>query len=320
MSFNGFGWLRQVRDAGASAYELSVATALAIRADEDGTCWPSVETLAKEAGLSQTRARQSLKWLTEQGLLRTRGDQPSKGRISNTYMLQPITRRSVADHQAIAPANPAPGNPLPSEPIAQSRVQPIATQPVAPQPVAWRTPTPRPALSNPAPGAPKCTQELTQELTHVGARAGARDPAATAVVVTEASPEAGEDTGRATTCPLDLLTKAEAAGVFADLAVGLPAGLPELRHHAHEFVTYWTIGKGMGRRKALWMRELRGRLTALHFERRLVLPSGPRNAERPPGAIDHDARLAADKRAERERDRMNRESLQFGGIGIGGRR
>lgn len=185
MSFNGFSWLRSVRDAKASTYELSVATALAIRADEAGACWPSVETLAREAGLSETRARQSLKWLTERGFLRTRGDQPSKGRVSNTYTLQPITTRRVADQSAIAQSNPAPCAALPVEPITPSRVQPIAPQPVAPQPVAGRTPTLRPAVSNPAPGAPKCTQEDPQELTQAEVRAGAREQAAAAAPIRE---------------------------------------------------------------------------------------------------------------------------------------
>jgi hypothetical protein len=91
-----------------------------------------------------------------------------------------------------------------------------------------------------------------------------------------------EDPGRETVCPLDLFDRAEKAGVHTELAEKLPAPIEAVRHETREFVKYWTIGKGGGRRKAGWMRWLRQRICDQHGERRLKAP----------GALGHEAMAA----------------------------
>lgn len=60
-----------------------------------------------------------------------------------------------------------------------------------------------------------------------------------------------------TSCPLDLVQRAKDVGVFKHMAERLKVHESSIEDKAREFVTYWTIGGGMGRTKKLWMRALR---------------------------------------------------------------
>jgi len=102
-----------------------------------------------------------------------------------------------------------------------------------------------------------------------------------------------------TICPLNLLEQAKAAGVFEAIHGHLGCEVRALEHHAHEFVSFWTIGKGMGRRKRLWVRELRQRLITLHHEGKLAVP-GERPVD-PERAALGERRAAAQKAAEERR-------------------
>lgn len=84
-----------------------------------------------------------------------------------------------------------------------------------------------------------------------------------------------------TVIPLDLIERARSHSVFSDVAKALPGvTIEQLEDSAREFLTYWTIGEGTGRRRRQWMRKLREHLRRAFHENRL----------RAPGAIEHDAR------------------------------
>jgi hypothetical protein len=105
-------------------------------------------------------------------------------------------------------------------------------------------------------------------------RAGAR------VVVV---PQSDEET-RETVCPLDLVHRAEQAGVLQELAERLGQPVAVIRHEADQFVSYWTIGAGMGRRRSAWMRRLRQRVVNQHGANQLA----------PPGALSVAGRAIGD--------------------------
>lgn len=111
----------------------------------------------------------------------------------------------------------------------------------------------------------------------------------------EASAREGER--RPTVVPLNLVEKARAAGVFEVLRVGLErAGkyvtIAQLEDAAREFVSYWSIGEGMGREHTSWMRKMREHVRRSALADRLSAP----------GAIEH----AENRRAQAEDDRVLR--------------
>jgi hypothetical protein len=63
-----------------------------------------------------------------------------------------------------------------------------------------------------------------------------------------------------------------------------------LEAEAREFLSFWTLGKGMGRQKRNWPRELRERLRKQFHENRL----------KPPGAVEHERRRAENQRDSRQ--------------------
>lgn len=65
---------------------------------------------------------------------------------------------------------------------------------------------------------------------------------------------------RETICPLDLLDRAEQCGMFPELAQALHVPEAALRAEAHKFLSYWTIGAGMGKPRRVWVGKLRQRL------------------------------------------------------------
>jgi hypothetical protein len=89
----------------------------------------------------------------------------------------------------------------------------------------------------------------------VGDRAQGRAPTATPA---DSEPAATET--KLTTCPLDLLEKAESVGIVRDFVERYGVEPEQIRAGTREFVTHWTIGGGMGRRDANWFRKLRADL------------------------------------------------------------
>jgi predicted NBD/HSP70 family sugar kinase len=93
-----------------------------------------------------------------------------------------------------------------------------------------------------------------------------------------------------TPCPPELRQKAEAVGVLQELSDALGVPLLSVVDAADEFVGYWTIGEGMGKRRRHWMRKLREHVRRAHRERRL----------RPPGEVEAAALKVADRKAADE--------------------
>lgn len=87
-----------------------------------------------------------------------------------------------------------------------------------------------------------------------------------------------DESVRVAPCPLDLTSKAEALGIISEFAEKYRAEPEQIRKSADEFVSYWTIGGGMGRNEANWPKKLRE-----HLRRTCEKPGGLE----PPGAIEH---------------------------------
>ena len=67
-------WLKTLR---RSPSRLAVMLALAMHADEDGDCWPSIETLAKITGFRRDHVIEALSGLYDDGPLDRRGNPPA---------------------------------------------------------------------------------------------------------------------------------------------------------------------------------------------------------------------------------------------------
>jgi len=71
-----------------SCYTQSVFINLCSRANNDGTCWPSIKKLAEDAGMSETKVKESLRELEKAGLIKTKQRQMENGGLSsNSYQL-----------------------------------------------------------------------------------------------------------------------------------------------------------------------------------------------------------------------------------------
>jgi hypothetical protein len=70
-----FPWLRSVIETGASRSVQLVAIVYASRADYDTGCnaWPSLPTVAKDAGVGLRTAKRAVKWLEDVGWLERTG-------------------------------------------------------------------------------------------------------------------------------------------------------------------------------------------------------------------------------------------------------
>lgn len=101
---------------------------------------------------------------------------------------------------------------------------------------------------------------------------------------TTSDQEPDRDPGRETICPLDLFDKAETIGLHAELAEKLAVPIESIRAETRDFVSYWTIGGGSGRRRAGWMRQLRERIRKRHSEGQLKAP----------GLIEHGHQATSD--------------------------
>lgn len=90
-------------------YQKLVMVALADRANEDGVCWPSVQTLAEKTGISVRGVQTTIRSLEDLGLLER---QETAGK-SNRYLLK-LPLHTV--HPTIE-ATPAPCAPLPPQDV-----------------------------------------------------------------------------------------------------------------------------------------------------------------------------------------------------------
>lgn len=84
-----------------------------------------------------------------------------------------------------------------------------------------------------------------------------------------------EDPGRETICPLNLLDRDGVKSMLRELSERLPCPLAVIEHEARDFLSYWTLGDGMGRKRAGWPRVLRERIRKRFMAGELVGPTAP---------------------------------------------
>ncbi len=84
-----------------------------------------------------------------------------------------------------------------------------------------------------------------------------------------------------TSCPLDLVSKLERAGVFTDLADSLRVSAAALKVEAESTVAYWTIGAGMGRKRRNWPGMIRQRLVDRARAGEIQAPDDPEEGAPP---------------------------------------
>ena len=66
----------------------SVYMYLKDRADQDGRCWPAIQTIAKELGLSRSTVKRALKELEQAAFLTKQGrKRENEGDTSNLYQI-----------------------------------------------------------------------------------------------------------------------------------------------------------------------------------------------------------------------------------------
>lgn len=83
-----------------------------------------------------------------------------------------------------------------------------------------------------------------------------------------------------TVCPLNIVERAQSLGLIEELASKLKATPGQVRASAEEFLAYWTIGAGIGKRRPHWMAKLREHVRRSAQEGRL-----PAAAASEPGAV-----------------------------------
>lgn len=84
---------------------------------------------------------------------------------------------------------------------------------------------------------------------------------------------------REISCPLDLVDKLKASGVHVQLAEALKVDVVSVVAELQEFVSYWTIGAGMGQRHRHWPRKARERVRKRALEGLLMAPGAVEHAE-----------------------------------------
>lgn len=130
---------------------------------------------------------------------------------------------------------------------------------------------------------PRASRNVTLPSTHPPIPPPTHSSGATVVVAPEdPEPESPDDPGHETVCPMDIVERAERNGVLAELAARLPAPIDAVRHEAREFLKYWTLGDGAGRRRTTWMRRLRQRICDQHGKGQLQPAGALAHAGRPP--------------------------------------
>ncbi len=104
-------------------------------------------------------------------------------------------------------------------------------------------------------------------------------------------PEANREEEHETVCPLDLAERAERAGIHEEFAKFYATTVDAVREVIQEFVAYWTIGGGQGKRRKHWLTKLRQKLKE----------TGQQNRFKAQGQIDHERRTAAQVRRPRRK-------------------
>lgn len=106
-------------------------------------------------------------------------------------------------------------------------------------------------------------------------------------VAREAPPAPADDVGSApnwdeheTSCPLDLVEKLTAKGVHVELAEKLRVDVESVLWELRDFVSYWTIGEGMGKRRRHWAAKARERVRKRAGEGSLKAPGAAAHADR----------------------------------------
>lgn len=127
---------------GMSGTEKAVLIALADRADEVGLCWPSVSTIAQMTCFTDRAVRQSIRSLTEKGILTV---QISPGGKSNKYVVNPEPRSASSESKEVS--NPERRSELNPEPRSPGTTFPRNHVPSNPEP---RSPNPEPRSAKPS--------------------------------------------------------------------------------------------------------------------------------------------------------------------------
>jgi hypothetical protein len=101
---------------------------LAARADDDGGgIWASVNTIARDAEVSESTARRALQDMTEEGLLRVVGNRPCRHGYTVEYAIQMETLLALPSlpraHDAVKQSTPTP--------VTTTPVTPVTTTPLA---------------------------------------------------------------------------------------------------------------------------------------------------------------------------------------------
>lgn len=124
----------------------------------------------------------------------------------------------------------------------------------------------------------------------------------------------GLDEDRETVCPLNLVERADSVGLVAELAAKLNEPEPVIRDCLREFVEYWTIGEGIGKRRPHWMRKAREHVRRAKGAGRLK-PIGALEHEAATSAIspEHAAKVISRGRARIAAIKGNGPALAFGG-------
>lgn len=85
MSFQAMAWATKIK---LPTYEKFVLIMLSNYADEDGKCWPSIETLCNETGLSRPTVKRVLNKLAERGIIKKVRRTKGNLQTSNFYLLE----------------------------------------------------------------------------------------------------------------------------------------------------------------------------------------------------------------------------------------
>jgi len=85
MSFQAMAWATKIK---LPTYEKFVLIMLSNYADDAGRCWPSIETLCNETGLSRPTVKRSLRKLVERKILMKAKRVKGNLQTSNLYILE----------------------------------------------------------------------------------------------------------------------------------------------------------------------------------------------------------------------------------------
>ena len=135
MSFSASAWALRCPVTGPTKAVLLV---LAIHANQDEVCWPSVETIAREAGVSERSVQDGIRDLEKAGLVASEG--MGGRRLTKRYTLhvdveisEPIPKRVRVARETVR--------------VAQERVRDTAQKGAPPAPEPIREPPKEPPVN-----------------------------------------------------------------------------------------------------------------------------------------------------------------------------